>query len=337
MAVVLDGWGVVARRTVVEARLPNGLAGWFEISTRMACADRDLCFAAFMVHEDAVAFAAHLDSLGVQEAAVVGREGPWKDCAWIRVGPYAGVTAAWMADADPEPLVVPMVWRPNSIFNLTAEEASKRLKFVRREGDVEVFVDTVTGEELYRGRRGPSHDMEPAAEQQFQAAIESIKDLLNFGGPPKRVGFFSRRRLAKGIRELEAIATDDRWRVLFFLGIARRAAGDDAAALDALERAFAANPDHADVARELGLQYLALGRGDRAVTVCERGCRAQPDDAGLRANLALACMVAGDMERAKAEVNRALEMAPNDAITRGLAIMIDAVIAGRRTRPTKYP
>ncbi len=54
MAVVLDGWGVVARRSAVESTLPKGLAGWFEVvPSRMACADRDLCLAAFMVNEDA--------------------------------------------------------------------------------------------------------------------------------------------------------------------------------------------------------------------------------------------------------------------------------------------
>jgi tetratricopeptide (TPR) repeat protein len=312
----------------------------------MACADRDLCFAAFMVNEDAAAFVLKLDSLGLQgerdgayrDVALIGKDGPWQHaCSWIRVGRYAGVNAAWMDGGDPDPLVVPVAWRPNTIFNLSNEEAAKRLKFVRREGDVEVYLDTEIGKELFRGRTGPSHQMEPEIEQRFKAAVDAINPLLTFDGHPKQLGFFERRRLAKGIRELEALATNDRWRIWWFLGMARRAASDPAGAFDAFERAYEVNPTHADVSREFGGQCLALGRGERAVSVSERNCGLHPNDAGLRANLALACLVAGDVQRAKAEVARALEMDPSDGITRTLAAMIDDVIAGKRPRLTKYP
>ena len=347
MAVVIDGWGVVARRSAVEAKLAGGVEKWFQIVPhRMACADRDLCFIAFMVQEDAAAFVSKLDEMGLpgeregayRDVALVGKNGPWPHaCPWLKVGRYGGVNAAWLEGADPEPLVVPVAWQPSSIINLTDEEAAKRLKFLRREGDVEVYLDTVTGEKLYRGRTGPSHEMEPEIEQRFQAAVEEIKPLLTFGAPPRQLGWFERRRLAKGIRELEAIAAGDRWRVWWYLGIARRAGADPEGAFEAFERAYAANPAHADVSREFGGQCLALGRGEQAVQVCERNCSLHPKDAGLRANLALACMVAGDMARAKAEVTRALEMDPGDKISRTLATMIDDVIAGKRPRLTKYP
>jgi hypothetical protein len=347
VAVVLDGWGVVARRSAVESTLPRGFAGWFEIiPNRVACGDRDLCFVAFMVQEDASAFVLKLESMGLagerqgvyRDVALVGKDGPWQHaCPWLHVGRYAGVNAIWMDATDPEPLVVPVSWRPNGIINLSQEEAAKRLKFLRREGDVEVYLDTETGEEMYRGRTGPRHDMEPDVEQRFQAATQSLKPLLTFGGPPRQLGWLERRRLAAGIRELEAIAVGDRWRVWWYLGIARRVAGDAQGAFDAFERAYTANPAQPDVSREFGGQCLALGRGEQAVTVSERNCSLHPQDAGLRSNLALACMIAGDMKRAKAEVTRALEMDPSDKVTRALATRIDDVIAGKRPRMTKYP
>lgn len=347
MAVVLDGWGVVARRSAVEATLPNGLDGWFEIvPTRMACADRDLCFAAFMANEDAAAFALKLDAMGLQgerdgayrDVAVIGKDGPWMHaCSWLRVGRYAGVNAAWMDGTDPDPLVVPVAWRPNAIFNLSDDEAAKRLKFLRRDGDIEVYLDTETGKELFHARTGPRHEMEPDIEQRFKAAAEGIDPLLTYNGHPRQLGFFERRRLAKGIRELEAIAAGDRWRVWWFLGMARRAASDPLGAFEAFERAYQVHPTHGDVAREFGAQCLALGLGAQGVAVSERNCGLHPNDAGLRANLALACVIAGDMSRAKAEVMRAIAMDPSDAITRSLATMIDEVIAGTRPRLMKYP
>jgi tetratricopeptide (TPR) repeat protein len=219
-------------------------------------------------------------------------------------------------------------------LNLSNEESARRLRFLRREGGVEVFVDVETGEETYRGRSGPSHEMEPAIEARFQATVTSIDPLLTIGGPPRKLGWFERRRLARGIKELEAIAEGDRWRVWWFLGMARRSAGEADGALAAFERAHAANPSDVVVGRELGGQCLALGRGEQAVTVCARMCAVDPKDAGLRANLALAYMVAGDMARAKVEGTRALEMDPSDEITRRMVAMIDDVIAGKRPRPT---
>jgi hypothetical protein len=347
VAVVVDAWSVVARRTAVEAKLPDGYAGWFKIvPNRSACADRDLCRAAFMAGEDASAFVLKLASLGLEverdgvyrDVAIVGKGAPWEHaCPWIHVGRYGGVDAAWLDGGDPEPLVVPISWGPHGAMNLSDEEVAKRLEFVRREGGIEVWIDTKTGEEMYRGRTTPSGDLDPEVEQRFQAAVESIKPLLSWDGRPKRLGWFERRRLAKGIRELEALASGDRWRVWWFLGMARRAASDPNGAFGAFERAYETNPAHADVSREFGGQCLALGRGEQAVVVSERNCTVHPRDAGLRSNLALACVIAGDMTRAKVEVSRALELDPEDKVTRALAKMIDDVIAGKRARMTKYP
>src|SRR5688572_25936551 len=105
MAVVLEGWRVVARGSVVEAKLPGGRAGWFEIvPNRTACADRDLCSVAFMVQEDAQTFLLKLDAMGIEgerggvyrDIALVGKDGPWRHaCPWLNVGRYAGVNAVW--------------------------------------------------------------------------------------------------------------------------------------------------------------------------------------------------------------------------------------------------
>lgn len=347
MAVVLEAWCVVARRAAVERSLPGGLAHWFEVApNRTACADHSICAVAFMVREDAAAFLLQLDAMGVatersgeyRDVALMSSQGPWEHaCSWLRVGRYAGVGAVWLDAADPEPLVVPLTWQPNGVFYLSPEESARRFKFLRVEGAIEVFVDTETGQQVYRSRTTPRDDLDPEIEKRFQATVETINPLLTFDGRPKQLGFLERRRLAKGIRELEAIVSDERGRIWWFLGMARRAAADPTGAFEAFERAYRLHPEHPDVSREFGAQCLALGRGAQAVTVSERNCTLHPRDAGLRSNLALACVVAGDMTRAKLEIARALEMEPGDEISRALAKMIDEVIAGKRPRITKYP
>ena len=67
MAVIVEGWGVIARRTVVETALAEGLATWMDTApNRMRCADLHLCLVAFMVRDDAAAFAMKLDAMGLR-------------------------------------------------------------------------------------------------------------------------------------------------------------------------------------------------------------------------------------------------------------------------------
>lgn len=347
MAVAISGWTIVVRRARIELVLDRGLASWFTLApNRTACADADVCAVSFMAQRDAAEFALQLEERGLagerdgnyRDFAIVDAGGPWQHgCAWLAVGRYGGVEAAWSTTAaDPEPLVVPLAWRPSAVARLSAAERA-RLEVVRRDGNIEVLRDPRTGEEYYVGRASPPDRMPDDAEAELRATWDELAPLVTIGAPPRRLGFFARRKLAKGIHRLERVATGDRWRAWWFLGMARRSLGDDAGALTAFEHAYRTNPTHADVARELAAQYLAAGDGARAVTVCERNCSLHPANAGLRANLALACVIADDVPRARTEVARALALDGDDRISRALATLIDDVLAGRQPRPTKYP
>jgi tetratricopeptide (TPR) repeat protein len=121
MAVVIDDWSVVARRDVVERALPDGLAGWQALAPNPAwCADAGLCAVGFFTADEAHAFAAMLATRGLvgavdgayRDLAVVAVDGVRDHaCAWLAVGRWAGVNAAWLAGTDPEPIVVPWRWQ----------------------------------------------------------------------------------------------------------------------------------------------------------------------------------------------------------------------------------
>lgn len=95
MAVLVDAWVVVARRSVTEDKLPGGIKGWSDTApNRMTCVDRGLCCAGFMHEADALEFASSLERHGlrVQEggafrdvAIAHGRGSMRHACSWLAV------------------------------------------------------------------------------------------------------------------------------------------------------------------------------------------------------------------------------------------------------------
>lgn len=350
MAVLIQATAVIARRSAVEDKLPGGVQAWFERApNQTACADRHLCAMGFMGTTDAFAFVRELEQAGLEverggvarDVVVVDPSGRIRhECSWIDAGPYCGVTAAWLTATEPEPLVVPLGYRPtDGVFSMTEEEAATRLEFVRNDGMVEVYRDRETGKEVYRGRTTRAQPPSEAVQARLRELFATIDPMLTNDGRPPRLGWRERRRLRKAIAELEQHAASLRamWNVWWFLGMARRSAGDPEGAYEAFRVAYRAGPNESAVMREYSGQCLALGLGSEAVALARRNCAAHPDDAGLRSNLALALMVADDMPAAAEECAKARAMEPDDPVTAALERMIDDVIAGRRDRPTRYP
>lgn len=119
----------------------------------------------------------------------------------------------------------------------------------------------------------------------------------------------------------------------WYLGKVEMRLGDLDAALAALQRAHAINPEQPDGCRELGAVYLLLDRADESLPIARRAVELRPADAGLHGNLALVLLLTGDVEGARAEAASALSLDPADTITVGLQKLIDDVLAGRRQRP----
>jgi tetratricopeptide (TPR) repeat protein len=127
------------------------------------------------------------------------------------------------------------------------------------------------------------------------------------------------------------------WSAYWLLGMACRVAGYKDQAYEAFSRAWAIKPDHVDVGRELVLQCCINGRGAEAVQVSARVLALKPEDGGLLSNHALALLLAGEVGRARFFASKAEIAAPENLGARGVAQVIEDVIAGKMARPTKWP
>jgi Flp pilus assembly protein TadD len=125
------------------------------------------------------------------------------------------------------------------------------------------------------------------------------------------------------------------WAAFWLLGKSHERLGEHEAALDYFARAYTIKPDHPDVAREATIAAIRCSRFALAIQFAIAATQAAPEDAGLLANLALAHLVGENPHAARSFIQQALSADPQDATTLRLAAVIDDVLAGTRTCPTR--
>ena len=165
------------------------------------------------------------------------------------------------------------------------------------------------------------------AQRLFDAAAALVgKEIITHErqGAPKP-GWFARRRLRKALGMFERVVEliPDSWNSMWLAGKTAQRLGDDEKGFEWMERAYHANAEQVDVAREASLMAMDLGRADAAIVYAHRATQLEKDDAGLEANLALAYLLAGKLTEAHAAIGRALELDGNDKISKLIAELVE--------------
>jgi tetratricopeptide (TPR) repeat protein len=352
VAVILEGYSLIVRNAILVTK-PGGVDAFLAGAPSQAvCTDGRLSRIGFMAHDDMERYRAKLEATGLGdltvaevEVAAVAANDPSHLPSWLRVGRYGGCLAAWLADHDPEPLVVPFSWQPVSLSYHSPEDVAANLELVGRQGSLDVYRNKTTGETLYVGRTaGAPVELDDAAVARLQALYEAGTALVMpylpvaEGATASASSWWGRRQVKKGIAKLQAVVKESPlWNAHWIIGMGYRALNEPETSLAHIRTSYELNPSHADVAREYVSACLALGKGTEAVRAASYNCKLHPEDAGLKANLGLALLVADRVDDAIATASAALTMKPDDRITQALLDYVNEVKAGRRPRPTRYP
>ncbi|MGW4062394.1 tetratricopeptide repeat protein [Amycolatopsis sp. NPDC004747] len=154
------------------------------------------------------------------------------------------------------------------------------------------------------------------------------------------------RQFERAIREATtALATDpESARLWHLLALAQYGSGDHRAALESIERVFAAGPPGADVLVHRGWILSALDRPGEAVTTFEAALAVAPEHAEAHACLARSLVAGGDetaspvRARALEHARRACELAPGSPrVHLALATVLLAGPAGAGARRAAEP
>jgi hypothetical protein len=183
MAVLVEAISVIVRADAILSRFACGWDAFQAcVPNATMCADGEVARVGFMMPDDAQAFVAVLEEGGLVhlrddeaiDLAVVDQLGGHTHrCDWLEFGhlglggdPRKRVAACRLAGSASTDLITPPDWSyahslSRSHGFVPAEHLSRTMKFLRREGTLDVYLDLATGQEMYVGRTG--HAGEPEA------------------------------------------------------------------------------------------------------------------------------------------------------------------------------
>lgn len=348
MAVLIEGYSVVVRNNALASKYPGGVEGYRQdCPNNTFCADENLSRIGFMARTDADVFVAQLVEKGftpyrkgaAEDVALVSEaDGFLRPCAWLEFGQWGQAMIAWLAGTKRGDLHAPTGWNAEKrMRHLSLEEIQQRLEYIRSDGNVDVYRDKTTGQELYVGRTGSISDQEKSRHNElYQQGCSLIEGLIIIGneapGPP---GPEQREKLEDAIPLFVEVVriNPGNWSAMWLLGKIYQRLGEYEQGLAWFSRAHRVNPDQPDVAREASIAAMDLGRPEEAISFCERAIEANPDDPGLRANLALALLFSEKPGEARAVAREALARDPADKITAQIVQIIEEVLGGSRVCP----
>jgi hypothetical protein len=176
MAVLIEAISVVVKRASIEARYPGGWEAFVKNApNRTLCADTALVRLGFMTPADVEAFVKSLVAHGLRylvsgkarDLVVVDQQrGFLANCDWTEFGHVKldgnekrSVAACRSKSAWEDPLVMPAGWTHEGSLSQKHDfvpmgQVDKKLKFLRSEAGMDIYLELATGKEVYVSRSG---------------------------------------------------------------------------------------------------------------------------------------------------------------------------------------
>ena len=173
MAVLVEGLSGIVRIDSILLRFPGGWDGFADTCPNATlCADDKIARVGFMAPNDVKSFIERLESKGLRymvdgvaaDIAVVDQlQGPLVTCDWLEVGHVElkegeyQVAACRMKCCPSNDLILPLGWSYENSLSMNFEYVSpgnleKCMKFLYRDGGLDVYLNLITGKKMYVGR-----------------------------------------------------------------------------------------------------------------------------------------------------------------------------------------
>ena len=174
MAVLVEAISVIVRRSAVDAKFPGGWPAFAAAAPNLTfCADGEIARVGFMSPADVEGYVRSLERVGLTTSTAGRRStvvvdqmgGPASPSGWLEFGHVdltgagAKVAACRLVGSRVASIMLLEGWGYEGSLSQTygfipAGELDKSLEFLRHENGMDVFLNRLTGKEVYIGRTG---------------------------------------------------------------------------------------------------------------------------------------------------------------------------------------
>lgn len=173
MAVLIEAISVVLRRAAIERTFPGGWSRFIDyVPSDTLCADDKLARVGFMSPSDVKSFIEAIEQMGLQyirdgvavDLVVVDQQrGPSVPCEWLEFGHVSideaenRVAVSRDTASNSNALATPEGWTFSGSLSekftfVPNQDMDSKLRFLRKEGDLDVYLNVDTGKEVFLGR-----------------------------------------------------------------------------------------------------------------------------------------------------------------------------------------
>lgn len=173
MAVLIEAISVIVRIPAIQDKYPGGWESFRDAAPNQTlCADSQLARIGFMSPVDVESFVKKLEKYGLvymkdgecEDIAVADQQRGfavqcnWAECGEVNIDGNSIKACRAIGDKSYQ-LMTPDGWKYEGSLSQTyafapTEHVDKSLKFLRHEDGLDVYLNTLTGKEVYLGRTG---------------------------------------------------------------------------------------------------------------------------------------------------------------------------------------
>lgn len=344
MAVLVEAISVIVRRPAIAHRFKGGWPAFQRaIPNATGCHDDDLARVGFMTPADVEAFVSELEAGGlifrrdgqaVDIAVVDQLRGPSVPAPWLHVGRIKQgdkhLVAAALSGQRPTQIAVPQGWQLEGSLSDRPGFAAEgtegdRLKFLRHEGGNDVYLDLISGKEVFVGRPAVKGDSEAALFTQLEKICHDALNLEAKSEPLKALG--DAASAAPLFEELQDRLLPETERIAngpgrnmafahFTRGLVLRILKQMPAAEASFRKANELQPGVINTLREIVRCLGEQGKHSEALPFARKATEVGPVDAGAWGNLAMCLIQCGERAEARKAIDFAIDLDPQDPLNR---------------------
>lgn len=337
MPLQLQCTSVVIRNAALDKFLDGGAENFSSIAPNSASyGDDELSQASFMSPVDAEEFCKSLELRGLQrdsdepDFVVVSQhdQSVVPACDWLVLFEWEERLIGTLRGSLSRTVIAPEKSHSDKIRHYSEEEIAEKFEFVSREDNVDTYRNKETGQLVYSARQTET------TEEIFKAAFDTVWKNKREVGRPAITGQPA-EEVKAAIEKLQKVyaAHPEAPRASLALGMAWYSIGNAANGIRSLRKAVEHGPEEPIYFKELAGVLLAESKFEEAAEIASRAVVLSPDDPELLGNLGVIELLNGQPERAKVTIDNALRFDPSDSINQMLQGVIADVISGARSAP----